>query len=246
MSDSLNTNSAKERLIVALDVPNFKSAVSHIERLKNVVKWFKVGNELFTSAGPEIINYLHGEGRKVFLDLKYHDIPNTVVSAAKSAVDLSVGLFNVHTLGGGKMMTHVMDTVSAYCEQSGVKRPKIIGVTVLTSMGKEDLAEIGIEKEPVDAVLNLASLAKSSGLDGVVASPMEVCDIKAKIGSDFMVVTPGVRPSWAQMDDQKRVMSPKEAIEAGSDMLVVGRPITRADDPAVAAIKTLEEIESAL
>lgn len=232
-----------EKLIVALDVPSFAEAEKLVKQLSPLVSIFKVGNELFTSAGPTVIEMVHAHQSKVFLDLKYHDIPNTVGSACEAAVRHEVFMLNVHTSGGTNMMIQAVQSVHKTAEELKIKPPYLVGVTVLTSMKENDLKEIGIRKKLEKQVVELATLAKNCGLDGVVASAHELSIIRKKIGEDFLIVTPGVRPVWAAHGDQKRVMTPKEAIENGASFIVVGRPITQHPSPLEAAEKVLKEIE---
>lgn len=232
----------KERLIVALDVDTREKALTLVEKLKKDIKVFKIGSELFTSCGPGIVKDVKDKGCGVFLDLKFHDIPNTVAKSAAAAVRLGVLLFNVHALGGPDMMKKAASTVTEEARRLKINKPKIIAVTMLTSMGENNLKKIGIDDNMEKQVLRLARLAKDSGMDGVVASPSEVELIREKTGKDFLVVTPGVRPSWAVKDDQKRTATPKEAIASGANFIVIGRPIIEAPDPLSAARKVLEEI----
>lgn len=232
----------KERLIIALDVDTREKALTLVEKLKKDIKVFKIGSELFTSCGPGIVKDVKDKGCGVFLDLKFHDIPNTVAKSAAAAVRLGVLLFNVHALGGPDMMKKAASTVTEEARRLKINKPKIIAVTMLTSMGENNLKKIGIDDNMEKQVLRLARLAKDSGMDGVVASPSEVELIREKTGKDFLVVTPGVRPSWAVKDDQKRTATPKEAIASGANFIVIGRPIIEAPDPLSAARKVLEEI----
>ena len=233
----------KERLIVALDVDTKEKALALVDKLKKDVKIFKVGSELFTSCGPEIVQEVHNIGCAVFLDLKFHDIPNTVARSAASAVKLGVFMFNVHTSGGADMMKKVAAAVSEEAKKLKAARPKVIAVTVLTSMDENNLKKVGVDDNMETQVLRLAKLAKESGLDGVVASAVEIKPIRAALGKAFIIVTPGVRPSWAAMNDQKRVATPKEAIDSGADFIVVGRSVIESADPAEAARRILEEIK---
>lgn len=233
---------ARDRLIVALDVESAAQARRLVGELSEFAGAFKVGLQLFTSAGPSFVSELCKTGVKVFLDLKFHDIPNTVAKAGIEAARLGVWMFNVHSSGGNEMMRTTVSEVSAFCEREGITRPLMIGVTVLTSSADDALKQIGIETSADDQVMRLSGLAKGSGMDGVVASPRESEGIKANFGPGFLVVAPGVRPVNASNDDQKRVMTPSDAIRAGADHLVVGRPITAASDPAYAARKILQEI----
>ena len=232
-----------EKLIVALDIPSLSEAEKLVKLLSPLVAVFKVGKELFTSAGPSVIEMVHSHQSKVFLDLKFHDIPNTVSSACEAAVRHKVFMLNVHSLGGQNMMIQAVQSVHKTSEELKIKPPYVLGVTVLTSMKDNDLQEIGITKKLEKQVVNLAVLAKNCGLDGVVASAQEIGSIRKKTGKDFIIVTPGVRPVWAAHGDQKRVMTPKEAIENGASFIVVGRPITQDPSPLEAAEKVLKEIE---
>lgn len=229
-----------DKIIVALDVDTCDKAFEWVQRLKEDVGYFKVGKQLFTAAGPEIVRKIKNDGAGLFLDLKFHDIPNTVAAASIEAVRLGVDMFNVHALGGYEMMARSADAVRGEAERLGTKKPVFIAVTVLTSMSDESLQEAGILTPAADEVRRLAKLAKSAGMDGVVASPREIKLIKEACGDDFIVVTPGVRTSLTTSDDQVRVMTPGEAVKAGADYLVIGRPITSASDP-VAAVKAISE-----
>lgn len=225
------------KVIVALDYDDEKSALDFVSKVNPEVCKLKVGNELFTTAGPSLVGKLADKGFKVFLDLKYHDIPNTVARACEAAARLGVWMVNVHSSGGPVMMQTAAEALSKYND-----RPLLIAVTVLTSMDKPQLDSIGLNVEPKEQVLRLAKLVKDSGLDGVVSSAQEVSLIKSAVKSPFICVTPGIRPAGAALGDQKRVMTPAEAVQAGSDYLVIGRPITRSEDP----VKTLIDINSSL
>jgi len=233
----------KDRLIVALDVDTEEKAVAMAEKLKNEVKFFKIGLELFTSCGPGIVKRIIETDSRIFLDLKFHDIPNTVLKAAAAATRLGVDMFNVHALGGFDMMKAVREAASSEASDLGIVKPKILAVTILTSMDGAALKKIGIDVNVKDEVLKLALLAKAAGLDGVVASPHEAKAIRAAIGADFLIVTPGVRPGSTQTNDQKRVATPKDTIKNGADYIVVGRPITEAANPVEAARNILKEME---
>lgn len=224
------------RVIVALDYPNAEAALAFADRVDASLCRLKVGKELFTSAGPQLVEKLVGRGFDVFLDLKFHDIPNTVAQACKAAAQLGVWMVNVHTLGGRRMMETTREALDALPQ-----RPLLIGVTVLTSMNEVDLAEIGLPA-PAIQVERLARLAKTSGLDGVVCSAQESALLKAACGKDFKLVTPGIRPASASLDDQNRVMTPEAAMAAGSDYLVIGRPITQSTDP----VATLRAINASI
>jgi len=230
---------AKERLIVALDVDSAERAEELIDMLSPEVDVFKVGIAPFTDFGERILEKIDAAGKKVFLDLKFHDIPNTVRNAAEAAAKKGVFMMNFHCLGGEKMLLAAAEGA----EKAGKRKDTLlIGVTVLTSMGTEDLRPVGIEGDVAERVISLAKLARNAGLDGVVASGQEARGIKEKIGKDFVVVTPGVRPLWAAAGDQKRVLTPAAAIGEGADYIVVGRPIIQAEDPARAARRIMEEI----
>lgn len=234
---------SKDRLIVALDVDTIGKAVNLVRVLNKDVKFFKIGLELFSACGADIVGVLKKEGTEIFLDLKLHDIPNTVAKAARAITKLGVFMFNVHASGGYEMMEAAVKAVNDEVRSKELFRPKIIAVTVLTSMDAGDLKKIGVNAGAEDQVLRLAGLAKDAGMEGVVASPAEIRPIREKMGKDFMIITPGVRPSWAATGDQKRIATPGEAISTGADYIVVGRPITGAEDPAEAARKILKEME---
>jgi len=217
------------RVIVALDFADAAQALALVERLAPAHCRLKVGKELFTRSGPALVERLQEKGFEVFLDLKFHDIPNTVAKACRAAADLGVWMVNVHALGGRKMMEAARAAVTSASHQ-----PQLIAVTVLTSMGEGDLAEIGLPGSPEENVRRLARLAEASGMDGVVCSPREVAMLRKTCGADFRLVTPGVRPAGAARNDQTRVATPEDAIRTGSSYLVIGRPITQADDPLAA------------
>ncbi len=235
----------KDKIIVALDVETADEAREHIEDLREYAGAFKIGLQLFTSAGAAFVTELVRTEVKIFLDVKFHDIPATVAKAAVEVARLGVWMFNIHALGGREMMQKTVESVREVCDKENLIQPKIIGVTVLTSSDQNTLSEIGIDKEINSQVLNLAQLTAKCGLDGVVASPNETLDIRAKINNkDFIIVTPGIRPDFATKDDQKRVMTPREAVDAGADYLVIGRPILQTRDPKAAVSKILEEIDN--
>lgn len=241
----MNKN-ARERLIFALDVDDFGQAQQWVEALRDNVGVFKVGKQLFTRCGPDVVNMIKEYGGDVFLDLKYHDIPNTVAKAAVEACRLGVKIFNVHALGGGEMMRTAVAQVKDFCQSNGISRPQMLAVTILTSSDQSTLSEIGIDRPVDEMVVRLARLAQESGFDGVVASPREAALIRAACGADFAIVTPGVRPAFSAADDQKRITTPADAIAAGATALVIGRPISAAADPLDAAGKILSEISAAL
>ncbi len=207
---------------------------------------FKIGKQLFTRCGPEVVNLVQAGGADVFLDLKYHDIPNTVAMAGLEALRLGVRMFNVHALGGFEMMAKLVAEVDAVCPRDNPNRPLLLAVTILTSSNDETLRGIGIDRPVAEMVPRLARLAQDAGMDGVVASPKEVGLIRKACGQDFLIVTPGVRPAFASQDDQKRVTTPGDALRAGADYLVIGRPISAAADPLAAARMILDEMQAAL
>jgi orotidine-5'-phosphate decarboxylase len=223
-------------ILVALDVESAGKAIELADALRGSVGGFKIGKQLFTAAGPAIVRELTSRGDRVFLDLKFHDIPNTVAGAVQSAVATGAWMVNVHASGGGAMMKAAADAARKTAAALGQPRPMVIAVTVLTSMDDTTLADIGVTRGMLDQVVHLARLAKDSGLDGVVASPQEVKAIREACGSDFQIVTPGIRPADQQgKDDQARTLTPAEAMAAGSTYLVIGRPITAAPNPREAA-----------
>jgi orotidine-5'-phosphate decarboxylase len=240
-------DSVKERLIVALDVESGGEALELYARLRDHAGMFKIGMQLFTAAGPQVVRDLVAAGARIFLDLKFHDIPNTVAAAGVEAARLGVAMFNVHALGGTEMMRRTREAVMEVSEREGLKRPLLIGVTVLTSADAAVLSEVGLPADPEVLVERLSGLAQTCGLDGVVASPREIALVRALAGqSDFLIVTPGVRRAGAAVHDQKRIMSPAEAVRAGADYLVMGRAILEADDPRRAAAEIIEEMAQAL
>lgn len=215
------------KVVVALDFDKKNEAMSFIDRINPSDCRLKVGKEMFTYFGPEFVKQLSNKGFDVFLDLKFHDIPNTVAKAVAASADLGVWMVNVHASGGTKMMVKAKESLEGY----GSDAPLLIAVTVLTSMGREDLLGLGINKTPEEQVLKLAGLTKESGLDGVVCSAWEAEKLKSEMGKEFKLITPGIRPVGASVDDQKRIMTPPEAMNVGVDYLVIGRPITKAADP---------------
>ncbi len=228
----------KNNIIIALDVNTLKEEGRLLDILSPHAQIFKIGMELFYSCGLKAVELVKKYDRDIFLDLKFHDIPNTVYAASKTAVRFGVFMFNVHASGGMDMMQKAVEGAEEESEKLGISRPKILGVTVLTSMDSEALKKTGINKSPEEQVLNLARLTKDAGLDGVVASPEEISAIRKAIGKDFLIVTPGVRPEGSDAGDQKRVATPKEAFQRGADYIVIGRPVTKAKDP----VKVLESI----
>ncbi|MFH1001836.1 MAG: orotidine-5'-phosphate decarboxylase [bacterium] len=235
---------ARERLVLALDVDDFKKAEELVGKLSDYVGVFKIGSQLFTAEGAKVVDMVNEKGGKVFLDLKFHDIPNTVARAAEVATKLGVSIFNVHTSGGYEMMKAAAEATAKTSQELGIRKPIILGVTLLTSINQEILEkEIGIKKRLKEQVVHLAKLAKAAGLDGVVASSWEIKEIRKACGEDFVILTPGIRPAGKSSDDQKRVMTPREAIKLGADFLVIGRPIRNAANPVEAAKQILREME---
>jgi orotidine-5'-phosphate decarboxylase len=236
----------RERIILALDVGEFAEAIETIKKFGEDIDIFKVGSELFTSAGPDIVREIHSMGKKVFLDLKFHDIPNTVSKAALTASKLGVFMFTLHTMGGFNMMKSTVDTIVRSALKGETNRPRILGVTILTSIDKEALShELGIPQSMSTQVRHLAKMALSAGLDGVVASPQETEMIRSRCGPGFIIVTPGIRPSWAPPDDQRRTLTPKEAVRKGSDYLVIGRSVLSRENPVQALKRIKDEIARA-
>ena len=215
------------KVVVALDFDKKQDALSFVDKIQPTDARLKVGKEMFTYFGPEFVKQLTGKGFDVFLDLKFHDIPNTVAKAVTAAADLGVWMVNVHASGGSQMMVKAKQALDNY----GNDAPLLIAVTVLTSMGEDDLRGLGITKSPAEQVNFLANLTKQSGLDGVVCSAWEAEQLKLDLGKEFKLITPGIRPAGSAQDDQQRIMTPSQAIDVGVDYLVIGRPITKADDP---------------
>jgi len=230
------------RLIIALDFPTLREAVRVADKLAGLAEMYKVGLELFNAEGPAALRAIGDTAGPVFYDAKLMDIPNTVAGAAASLVSARVAMFNVHTLGGREMMEAAAHAAARKAEELEIQRPLVLGVTVLTSVNEHALRDIGIGRPMREQVVALAQIAREAGLDGVVASAHEIGDIKQACGHDFLVVTPGIRPTWADEGDQKRVMTPEQAAAAGADYVVVGRPITRAPDPAEAAMRISQEL----
>jgi orotidine-5'-phosphate decarboxylase len=231
-------------IIFALDVGTWKEAERFVEELRDLVWGFKIGKELFTWMGPRAVEMVQEKGGKVFLDLKYHDIPSTVAKAAVMATRLGVAMFNLHALGGIGMMRAAVEAAHEEAEKENLLSPVILGVTVLTSLQERDLRTVGIDLSVEAEVVKLAVLAQQAGLDGVVASPLEITPLRKACGEDLVIVTPGVRPDKGQRHDQARVMTPAEAIQTGADYVVIGRPIKEAPDPLKAAQEILQEIRS--
>lgn len=234
------------KLIVALDVDTPDQALALVKELRDVAGMFKIGSQLFTLAGPQIVKDIVASGAKVFLDLKFHDIPHQVAGSARSAARLGVSLFTLHASGGAEMMRRAVEAVTEVAEREGTTRPAVLAVSVLTSIDAATLSQIGIDSSPEESVLRLVKLAEQSGVDGVVASPQEAATIRATVTRPkFLIVTPGIRPAGnnAGADDQRRIATPAAALNAGADYLVVGRPITSAADPVAAAREIAAEME---
>lgn len=232
----------KEKIIFALDFEHFTDAQKWVNLLKNHVGMFKVGKQLFTHAGPKVVDMIRSKGQKVFLDLKFHDIPNTVAKAAEEATKLNVSMFNLHALGGFEMMKKTVEASRTIAKGLGITKPLILAVTILTSMDDESLKEVGIQGPLIEEVARLAQLSMKAGVDGVIASAQEIEIIRERCGKNFIIVTPGIRLQAEKKDDQKRVLSPREAILAGANYLVIGRPIREAKNPIETVKKIIEEI----
>ncbi len=234
---------SQNQLIVALDVENLDAAKRLVTRLSDDVKWFKIGKQLFTAVGPASVKLLHDGKKNIFLDLKFHDIPNTVAGAVASATKIGANIINMHASGGLEMMRTAAESAEKQASELGIPKPTLLGVTILTSVDEVNFQrDFGTQRRLADQVAYLAELSQKAGLDGVVASPLEIELIRKVCGDDFVILTPGVRPAWADSNDQQRVMTPAEAIDAGADYIVVGRPITAADNPREAARVILQEI----
>jgi len=232
-----------EKIIVALDVRTKDRALDLVKQLKNV-QTFKVGLELFTSEGTLLIQELHRLGKNIFLDLKMHDIPNTVAGAVRSGFIHKVSMMTLHAFGGVEMMKRAAAEAKNLSEETGEAKPLLLAVTILTSLKGDDLRQLGIKAKLDDQVLKLAFLAKKAGMDGLVCSPRETKMIKKEVGKDLLIVNPGIRPSWASSDDQKRVTTPAQAVKNGADLLVIGRPVTQASDPEEAFLRICRELDS--
>lgn len=249
---------AEPRLIIALDVPTQGEALALLDRLDPALCRVKVGKELFTRCGPDLVARIHERGYGVFLDLKYHDIPNTVAGACRAAAELGVWMVNVHALGGQRMLQAAREAIDSAPHGSppgggsphgglpaGSTRPLLTAVTVLTSMEASDLAGIGIERDPAEFAALLADVAAAAGLDGIVCSAREASALRARHGEELLLVTPGIRPQSSAADDQRRILTPGQALAAGADHLVIGRPVTRAPDPAAVLRTIAREVAAA-
>ena len=238
---------AKDKLIIALDVDSASRALDLFVELRDIAGMFKIGSQLFTAAGPDIVRQIISKGGRIFLDLKFHDIPNTVAAAGVEATRLGVSIFNVHASGGAEMLKRTTAAVNEVSVKEGLVKPRVIAVTLLTSIDQNTLARIAILDDPRSVVSSWSQLAADCGLDGVVASPQEIEVIRAAVDKpDFVIVTPGIRQAGDAAEDQRRVRTVAEAIRAGADYLVVGRPILNAADPAAAAKRVVSEIDAAL
>ena len=241
------TNVAKDKLILALDVESADRALDLFVQLRDTVGIFKIGSRLFTAAGPTIVRAMVEKGGRIFLDLKFHDIPNTVATAGVEATRLGVSIFNVHASGGVEMMKRTAEAVAETAERERLMKPKVIAVTLLTSLNQASMEQLGINDKPPTVVARLTRLAADCGLDGVVASPQEIGIIRETVANrDFLIVIPGIRSSADETQDQRRTLNAAEAIRAGADYLVVGRPILNAEDPPGAARKIVEDIDAAM
>lgn len=237
--------SMRERLIAALDIDSLDQAQELVRLLAGDVGMFKIGKQLFTHAGPQAVRLIQELGGEIFLDLKFHDIPNTVAKAAIEATRMGVKMFNVHASGSLEMMRLTVKEVERVCRQEKRRKPIMLAVTVLTSLNQDDLKRVGVDGKVADQVVRLALLTKEAGMDGVVASPQEVGDIRDACGRHFVIVTPGIRPTDSKRNDQQRVMTPGDAVRAGVDYIVVGRPILEAEDRVAAARGIVAEMEQA-
>lgn len=237
----------QERLIVALDLNDLNKIKLLVDKLHNIVKYYKIGAIPFTYFGPEVVKFLKDRRLKVMLDLKYHDIPNTVARACEAAMEMEVDFLTIHTSGGFMMMEEAVKAVSLVSDLKKISRPKLVGITILTSIDEAYFKDLfgDIKRTLEEQVLFLARLAQSAGLDGVVTSPWEIKKIRQCCEKDFLIITPGIRPEGEEVDDQARTMTAKEAINAGADFIVLGRPIVKAKDPLKAVEKIIREIEDA-
>jgi orotidine-5'-phosphate decarboxylase len=236
---------AKDRIIFALDVGDLASAKGWAKTLGGSVGWFKVGLELFTAAGPEVVELITGSGIRCFLDLKFHDIPNTVAGAVRSATRLKAEMMTIHISGGREMIQAAVKAADDESACLGIARPKLIGVSVLTSLCQDDLPGLGVDKPLKDHVSGLVSLACGQGIGGIVCSPADLPFVRPMVPQGTVIITPGIRPQWSETGDQKRFATPASAISAGADLMVIGRPISHAPDPLDAVKKIVDEIETA-
>lgn len=232
-----------ERLIVALDLPTTDQAMKAVDTLGDTVSHYKIGMESFYGMGHTVLAQMASRGKRIFLDLKLHDIPNTVARSIKALCQFSPAMTTLHAAGGPTMLKAAIDAADEWAAQSGRPRPKLVGITVLTSLGEQDWAAMGHQKNIRESVLRYSMMCREAGMDGVVASPQEAASIRALCGGDFLIVTPGIRPLNQEHGDQTRTATPAEALKSGADYLVVGRPILAASDPKVAATAILKEME---
>ena len=234
----------EQRIIVALDVENKEKAVSLVKELEQA-EIFKIGFKLFVSEGVSIIKDIYKFNKKIFLDLKFHDIPNTVAGAIKHAINHNIFMLTLHSLGGREMLKRAVEAAKEEAERLSIPKPKLLAVTILTSLKETDLNELGVFCKTDEQVLRLANLAYEAGVDGIVCSPKEIALLRKNLEKDVLIVTPGIRPAWARTHDQKRVMTPRQAIQEGADYLVIGRPIIASSNPKEAFLKIVNEIKSA-
>ena len=247
MTMKIDKNNPKNRLVLALDVNKKEDALALVRELKDYIGIFKIGLQLFTSYGPQIVQEIQSEGCKIFFDAKFHDIPNTVAKASDNIAKLGVDIFDIHVTGGSKMIKAAVKTAKNTAQKNDLEPPVMLGITILSSLDQAFLnEELQIKYQIDDYVLKLATLAKNNGLDGVVASVREAAKIKETLGDSFVILCPGIRPAWADVNDQSRIATPAEAIKQGADFMVVGRPITQAENRVEAAKKILDEISSVI
>lgn len=231
-----------QKIIIALDVKTGQEALALVDKLVEA-EVFKVGLELFTAEGPLLFEGLKARKKRLFLDLKLHDIPNTVAGAVASGTRHDIQMMTLHAAGGREMMTRAKEAAVTASQDTGLNRPLLLGVTILTSLKESQLEEIGMKADTEAQVLRLARLAQDAGMDGVVCSPWEIELIKKECGPNFLVVSPGIRPAWAAAQDQKRIMTPSQAVQKGADYIVIGRPVTKASSPSEAFVKIIDELE---
>lgn len=243
---SSRQSEVRQRLIFALDVASMAEVKEYVSLLKDEVGLFKVGKQLFLHGGPQVVRFIQNKGGEVFLDLKFHDIPRTVARTGVEATRLGVRMFDLHASGSSDMMHQTLVDVNKVCRIESLRRPKILAVTVLTSLNKDDLKRTGVISGVENQVVRLAKLAQEAGMDGVVASPMEIARIRRECGKNLLLIVPGVRSQGETWDDQKRVLTPEEAMRIGADYLVVGKPIRDAKDPREAARQIVREMEQGL
>lgn len=236
------TLSPKDRIFCAIDTTDLDHAIDLASNLSGVIGGAKLGKEFFAAHGPQGVAAVAKTGMPIFLDVKYHDIPNTVAGAIRAVTPLGLKIVNVHAAGGLEMMKRAGDAARESADKAGVEAPWVIAVTILTSLDQGDLDDVGLKGPIEDRVVKLAELTQKAGLDGIVCSAQEITPVRKALGPDFKLITPGIRPSWAASDDQKRIVTPADAVAMGSDILVIGRPITKADDPVAAAQKIVAEL----